>query len=101
MKVKKRINLFKKKFSFEPEAFEICPRWDKCAVNKYPLHKAYSQLKSKPEDKEQKCKVAKAIRKPIGEYFGLKNKGLKESEIAGLRIWENMSPEEREAKNGI
>lgn len=95
MKVIDRINLFKRKFGFEPEAPEVCPRFEGCAVNRCPLHEDYLKLESRPEDKEQRCKVAKAIRKPIGVYFKLKNKGLKERELSGLKRWENLSEEEK------
>ena len=98
MKVQDRINLFIKKFGFQPEAFEVCPRFERCSVNLCPLDSNMKLRTYAEEDQEKKCLCPKAIRKPIGLFFKLKNKGLKEREIAGLRIWENMTPEEREAK---
>ena len=99
MKAQNRINKFIKKEGFKPEAYEICPKFEKCDFNKCPLHKDYSKLEIKPEDKRgRKCKCSKSIRKQIGTYFGLKNKGLKERELSGLKRWENLSESEKQAK---
>jgi len=97
MKVEDRISLFKRKEGFEPQAYEVCPRFDRCSVNRCFLHPDYKKLKTLPDDKEQKCKVAKNIRKEIGTYFNLANKGLSEREFSGLQKWERLTPEQKEA----
>lgn len=86
MDPEKRINIFVKKNGFRPEAFEICPKYSYCSVNKCPLHKKFIKLQSAPEDKERKCKCPKRIRKEIGAYFKLKNVGLSVRELNGVRL---------------
>jgi hypothetical protein len=98
MKVEKRIELFIKREKFQPQAFEVCPKYEHCNVNKCPLHYHYKKLELMPDDKEQKCKLPKTIRKEIGIYFKLHNKGLTEREYGGYTRWENMSESEREVK---
>lgn len=98
MKVEDRIILFRKKEGFEPKAFQICPRFESCNVNRCPLHPDFLKLQSAPEDKEQRCKIVKSIRHQIGLYFKLANEGLKERELTGKKRWESLSPEQQEAK---
>lgn len=85
MKTQDRIDLFVKKFKFKPEAYEVCPHFERYCVNKCTLHKNFSQLETFPEDPQKKCKVNKQIRKEIGTYFKLKNLGLNVKEFASLR----------------
>ena len=85
MDTKKRVELFIKKFGFEPEAYEVCPKWDYCSCNKCPLHKDYSKLQIEPSDKQRKCKSPKQVRKQIGLYFKLKNMGLSLRELNSMK----------------
>ncbi len=86
MEVSKRVELFIKKFHCKPDAFEVCPKFEYCSVNKCLLHKDFIKLKSPPEDKQRKCKCPKSIRKEIGTYFRLKNLGLSVRELEGVRL---------------
>ncbi len=86
MKVQDRATLFVKKYNFQPEAFMVCPKFEYCSTNKCPLHKQFVKLQSAPEDKERKCKCPKRVRKEIGVYFKLKNIGLNERELNGVRL---------------
>jgi len=98
MKVERRIELFEKKFGYEPEAFEICPKFEKCSCNKCPLHKKFNELKSESSDPEIKCKLPKRVRSEIGTYFKLKNKGLKFRELSAMKKWEEMPEKEKQER---
>jgi hypothetical protein len=98
MKIQERIDLFIKHEGFAPEAHEICPRFDKCSVNRCPLHKNYSKLEIKKPDNEKKCKMEKLIRKQIGVYFNLFNQGLTKRELSGTKKWESLSQEQKAIK---
>ena len=54
MEVKKRVDLFIKKFKYTPEAFEVCPHFEVCSVNKCPLHKDFTKLTIEETDKQKK-----------------------------------------------
>ena len=106
MKVQDRIDLFVKKFGFMPEAYEICPKWEYCSCNKCPLHKDYSKLEIKPEDKTKKCRCPKQIRKQIGMHFKLKSMGLTLKEVDSMKKSirmkkEALSTQEKNAENPI
>lgn len=98
MKVQDRIALFIKKEGFKPEAYYLCPQFEKCSVNFCPLD-SNNKLRTYSEfDKERKCKMNKSIRKEIGIYFNLPNKGLTNREISGQKRWDALRPEEKQAK---
>jgi hypothetical protein len=86
MEAKKRVDLFIKKFGVVPEAFEVCPKFEYCTVNKCPLHQNFAKLKSSPEDQQRKCKCPKSVRREIGAYFKLKNIGLSVRELNGVKL---------------
>lgn len=86
MDTKKRVDIFIKKFRYKPEAYEVCPRFERCGCNKCPLHKDFVKLQNDTSDKERKCKCPKVIRKDIGAYFKLKNLGLSVRELNGIRL---------------
>lgn len=98
MKPEKRILIFKKKFGFEPQAFELCPRFEICSCNSCPLDLNYPQIKSLPEDPEIKCKISKPIRKEIGEFFKLKLAGLTEREFSFKIREQKLTPEQKQAR---
>lgn len=79
------------------EAHEECPRFEKCGVNRCPLHKNYKKLQPSEFDLEQKCSVAKSIRLRIGKEYKLSNLGLTEKELSARKRWENMPLEKQEA----
>ena len=95
MEIKKRYDLAKKKYGFEPTPEMLCPKWNYCSCNKCILHKDYSKLQTDSSDKDKKCKCPKQIRKQIGKLFNLKNKGLSEREISSAKVWDNLSAEEK------
>lgn len=86
MEVKKRVDLFIKKFRFQPEAYEVCPKWDYCSCNKCKLHEDYAKLQIHTSDKQTKCKCPKKIRREIATYFKLKNLGLSVKELEGVKL---------------
>ena len=98
METKKRVDIFVKRFGFDPNACEVCPRFERCSVNKCPLHPKYDKLESVVEDKEKTCKLPKIIRKQIGIYFKLKNNGLKPREISAMKKWEEMPENEKQER---
>lgn len=88
MKIQERIKLFEKQNNYTPkQAYEICPRFDTCNINRCPLSQEYEALKNDSSDfaivHKQKC-VPKRLRKEIGTYFKLKNFGLKPREFSYL-----------------
>jgi len=97
MKAERRYELAEKKYGVKPTPEMLCPRWDKCNVNCCVLNKDYDKLVNTPGDK-YKCKCPKLIRKQIGVYFNLKNKGLTEREIAGAKRWANLTPEQKKER---
>ena len=87
------------------EPHQNCPSFDICSTNKCPLHRNYKKLIDFNEDKLlngwKKCRAEKPVRIKIGTAFKLRNKGLRERELASLKQWEAMTQEEREAKKQI
>ena len=68
------------------KAYEECSRFDKCAVNKCPLHTDYKDLSSMPGDSERKCTMARNNRLAIGsKYADLAYFGLTGHEYLGLK----------------
>lgn len=85
---------------------ENCPSFDVCVCNACPLHPDYHKtLFDLPEDKQvwgwRKCRATKPTRRRIGEAFKLKNRGMTDKEIVGIRKWESMTPEQQQAKREI
>jgi len=79
------------------EAFQECPRFLKCSVNKCPLSPDYNFQDSVRADQETKCTLAKSIRSRIGaKYPNLPYGGLTRREYAGKKAWEDKPEEERE-----
>lgn len=80
--------------------FYKCPRYAKCSVNNCPLRPVYPHMLVCPEDKEQKCGVAKSIRVKISAEFPgmLKMGGLTTREYAARQKWESLSPDEQAAR---
>jgi len=74
-----------------------CPSFDRCNVNKCPLHRNFYHLKDEPEDKLikgwRKCRAGKPIRMRIAKAFNLKNKGLSVRELARYRRSREMKKE--------
>jgi len=97
MKVQKRFELAQKKYGNNISPEMLCPRWDRCACNRCILNPTPKQ-KIDISDPQRKCKLPKIIRKEIGTYFKLKNKGLTSREISGAKLWDNLSPEEKERR---
>lgn len=98
MKVQDRIRLFVKRDGFQPEAYHVCPVFDRCSCNLCPLDskiilRTYNEL-----DPQRKCKCPKRIRKEIGTHFNLSNQGLTSREISGAKRWDSMTSEAQEAK---
>ncbi|MDR7667192.1 hypothetical protein RG963_15690 [Methanosarcina sp. Z-7115] len=69
-------------------------------MNNCPLHPVYPHILVCPEDKEQKCGVAKTIRVRISAEFPgmLKMGGLTTREYAAKKKWDNMTPAEQAAR---
>lgn len=78
------------------EAYECCPRFEKCCINKCILHPDYKKLQSVDSDPEQKCTLPKSIRKRLGA--SLSWGGLKESEIKGQKRWDSLPDEVKLAR---
>ena len=67
-------------------AYEECPRFDICAVNKCPLDPAYKSMTSVKGDAEMKCVMRRSVREKIGaKYDNLAYGGLTGHEYVGLR----------------
>jgi len=98
MQTSKRISLFEKKFGFEPQPFDLCPRFERCSCNVCPLHPDFNKLESVFEDRERKCKCPKSIRREIGLHFKLKNLGLTSREKTSQENWNNLTPEQKNEK---
>jgi len=82
----------------EIKAFKECPRFDKCNVNKCPLHTDYEKLQSSEYDKEQKCTMERRVRERIGLKYGLPNQGLTQREISSQKLWDNLPESEKKAR---
>jgi len=67
------------------KAYEDCPRFERCAVNKCPLDPAYKEMPSVPGDAERKCTLPRRKRQEIGaKYENLAYGGLTPQEHSGL-----------------
>jgi len=76
------------------ERMKTCPRFKRCSVPICPLDELKNErvyLKG-----EQKCSLSKNKRVKLGK--DLPWKGLWPAEIAAIKRWENLSPEEQEQK---
>lgn len=75
-----------------------CPRFQKCSVNRCPLHPLYPNLPIDPEDRETKCTMEKQVRYRIGSKYPdvLKFQGLTSKEWAGKQRFDNLTEEERQ-----
>ena len=72
---------------------EKCPRFQFCNAPICPLD--YFQDERVELDGEEKCALAKSIRKRIGEGTALKYQGMTRREYAGKKIWDAKSDEEK------
>ena len=97
MKIERRIDLAKKKYGIEPTAEMLCPKWDSCCSNICFLDSKIHLRTADSSDPQTKCKLPKGLRKQIGEFFKLKNKGLKPREISAMKKWAEM-PEDIKKK---
>ncbi len=84
--------------------FENCPRFERCQINKCPLHPDFLNLENDSSDpaikNKEKC-VPKSYRKKIGLAFKLKNLGLTQRELTSQKNWESLTPEQKESKIAI
>jgi len=72
-------------------AYQDCPRFDKCAVNKCPLDPNYKAMASHPLDVERKCTLPRRKRVEIGaKYDNLAYGGLTGHEYTALRESNNL-----------
>ena len=80
------------KINLSKSAPDSCPSFDRCQFNKCPLHKNFDKLEVYPEDKllynYHKCRCNKQKRMEIATAFNLKNKGLFQKEINGIKMKE-------------
>ena len=68
------------------KAYEDCPRFERCAVNKCPLDPAYKEMSSVPGDAEKKCTMPRKRRQEIGARFdNLAYGGLTGNEYTALQ----------------
>lgn len=74
-----------------------CPRFERCSVNHCPLDPFQDEHLGHPDDKEQVCGVAKAIRVRIASQYPdlLPMGGLKPREWAGKQAFARLSPSEK------
>ena len=77
-------------------ACEECCRWDSCCVNDCPL--SLIKYEGDPADRENKCTLAKSIRKRIGTKWKLPNLGLKPRELSSMKREAEMSPEKKKER---
>jgi len=79
------------------EAYENCPRFKRCSVNKCPLDSHYPDRESIAGDKERKCGQSKARRVKLAEGFNLKYGGLTVREYNAKLRYNALSKKEKEA----
>ena len=73
------------------KAYQDCPRFVKCAVNKCPLDPAYKTMSSVPGDAERKCTLPRKKRQEVGaKYDNLAYGGLTGHEYTALRESNNL-----------
>lgn len=96
--VLKEIERTKEKLGLEnPQAHELFIH-DRCCCNKCPLHPDYERLENDPSDPMKKCILPKRIRKAIGTYFGLKNRGLTSRELKAEKRWAELPQEVKDQR---
>lgn len=80
--------------------FKECPNFMKCSVNNCPVSEKYPDLDTLPGDTERKCKLTKEKRlKIVSENnLNLLYGGLTKREYIGKKMWDNLTPEEKEIK---
>ncbi len=102
---KKQIENYKEQYGIEPKPNELCPRFERCQINKCPLHPDYLKLKNDPSDPSQKGKkercATKDRRMRIAAAFGLKNKGMKEREMSAAKNKRNTPYPFEKIKQGV
>ncbi len=81
---------FEKRNKRKPFAYELCPRFEKCQINRCPLHPDYKKLKNDTSDPSQKRKkdrcITKDRRKRIAATVGLKSMGLTIRETSAVNL---------------
>ena len=78
----------------EEENYKVmqkCPRYKFCNAPKCPLD--YFQDQRTKLEEEEKCELAKSIRRKIGDETALKYRGMTKREWAGMKIWNAKSDE--------
>ncbi len=86
---KKLIIEFEDREGRKPFAYELCPRFERCQINKCPLYPDYLKLRNDSSDPSQKGKKEKCATKDrrmrIAIAFDLENKGMKTREISAAK----------------
>ena len=74
-----------------------CPKFNRCGVNKCPLHPHYQTLDAAPGDAETKCGLSKRKRQAIssGHPGVLPFDGLTGKEYRGARAWASRSEDDK------
>jgi len=95
--MKQETNTIKKQAEITEEEntkiMQRCPRFQFCNAPKCPLD--YFQDQRTKLKGEEKCELAKSIRKKIGNGTSLKYQGMTKKEWIGTKIWEAKSDEEK------
>ena len=95
--MKKETNTTKRQTEITEEEnvkiMQKCPRYKFCNAPKCPLD--YFIDKRTKLEGEEKCELAKSIRKRIGKGTALKYQGMTKREWTGKKIWESKSDEEK------
>lgn len=73
---------------------EMCPRFQRCSVNKCPLD-SDDELRSELKG-EEKCNMEKNVRLRIGTECGLPRLGLTNAEFSAHQKWQGRSEEEKD-----
>jgi len=74
-------------------AYEECPKFLRCAVNKCPLDPKYKERRPHPDDRETVCRLEKEVRVFIGsKYDNLPYDGMIGDEYKMHKRW-HTSPE--------
>jgi len=79
------------------EAYENCPRFKKCSVNKCPLDSYYPERGSVPDDKERRCSLGKTLRLRCAEGFHLRYGGLTEREFKAKQKYNSLAEDQKAA----
>jgi len=94
--MEKETDTIKKQIITEEENVKImqrCPRFQFCNAPICPLD--YFQDERTKLEGDEKCVLAKSIRKRIGKGTALKYQGMTRKEYAGMKIWNDKSDEEK------